>query len=222
MLLDIFSSLDYFFSNLQCFNWVVVVWLIPVVLFLVKLVGFYVRQGIGFLVRVFYRNGWISELKSKRFFFFFCIFFFVYVCFENLLGLFPYTFRITRHIVLKFYLAFEFWLVIVIYGVYQNFYGFISHFTPMGRPIGLAFPLKYIEWIRLLIRPLTLSLRLAVNIRTGHIFIGLLRTGFIMSGGLGLVVIFVCFFGYILFEIFVSFIQGFVFRLLLVQYADEV
>lgn len=222
MLLDIFSSLDYYYSKFQMFNCLKLAWVFPILLFFVNIIKYYVRAGYGFVVRIFYLNGWVVKLNSKGFLFYIVFFYFFYLCFEKLLGLFPYTFSITRHIVTKFFSAFECWLLIVLYGLSQHLLRFIGHFTPLGSPLGLSFTLKYIEWISVLIRPLTLSLRLAVNISTGHIFIRLVSTGVLISSlGLGWFILFGFFFGYILFEIFVRFIQGFVFRLLLVQYSDE-
>jgi len=221
--MDIFSALDYSYSNFQFLNFIKFVWFFVISMFLIKLIKFYSCQGYGFFVNMFYNKGWIKQLNSKSYLILIIFFFFFFLCFENLLGLVPYTFRLTRHIVVKFFLAFECWLVIIFFGCYQHVIRFVRHFTPLGRPIGLSFSLNYIEWVRVFIRPLTLSLRLAVKIRTGHVFIRLLRTGVLIgSFNIGLIVLLFSFFCYIFFEIFVRFIQGFVFSLLLVQYADEV
>jgi len=92
--------------------------------------------------------------------------------------------------------------------------------VPEGSPIGLAPLIVLIERISHLIRPFTLSIRLAANIMAGHLIVGLLRRirvigifGFINSLFLQSILL--------ILEFGVSVIQGFVFRILLLLYALE-
>lgn len=98
---------------------------------------------------------------------------------------------------------------------------FLSHLQPIGSPALLNPFLCIIELVRLLVRPITLSVRLTANLSTGHILMALLGVGFVGSGGLGrLVILFVGIF-YFMFEMGVCFIQAYIFTLLPTLYADE-
>ena len=139
-------------------------------------------------------------------------------------GLFPYVFGITTQMVLTFSISLVIWLCIVISSVEYSYLGFLSHMTPQGSPGYLAPVLKLIELVRKVIRPLTLALRLSINITTGHVFISLMGT----SGAICLfsfkpfwLLFALLMMGYLLFEVGICFIQGFVFRLLRVQYLGE-
>lgn len=90
----------------------------------------------------------------------------------------------------------------------------------MGSPLVLSFALKVIELVSNFIRPLTLCLRLSVNISTGHIFIYLLRGGCFRRVLYFFIGVFILGF-YFIFEIAICFVQAFVFGLLLVKYSGE-
>lgn len=94
----------------------------------------------------------------------------------------------------------------------------------MGAPGYLAPILALIELVSCIIRPLTLSLRLRINITTGHVFIALMRVRskvvlFLIKILLALLIVLM--WGYFLFEVGIGFIQAFVFSLLRVQYLGE-
>merc|ERR1712240_248685 len=65
--------------------------------------------------------------------------------------------------------------------VFLSMSHFVAHFLPLGRPLTLGPFLVLIEIIRVLIRPLTLSLRLSANLLAGHIVLRLLRMRVLMS-----------------------------------------
>lgn len=126
--------------------------------------------------------------------------------------------------VLTFSMSLMIWLCIVFSRMEYSITGFLSHLTPLGSPIYLASVLKLIELVRNIIRPLTLALRLRINITTGHVFIRLMgtRSSFCMFSFKIFFAFFVCLMaGYLLFEVGICFIQGFVFSLLSVQYLGE-
>lgn len=143
---------------------------------------------------------------------------------RNIWGLFPYVFGITTQMVLTFSISLIIWLGIVISSIEFSIVGFLSHLTPQGSPNYLAPILKLIELVRNIIRPLTLALRLRINMTTGHVLISLMSTrgvlcffsSYILCGLLIMLIM-----GYLLFEVGICFIQGFVFRLLRAQYLGE-
>lgn len=92
---------------------------------------------------------------------------------------------------------------------------FMGSFVPFGRPLVLSFFLSVIEVVRVLIRFLTLAVRLMVKVTTGHIFLGLLGGVVAYSGGMVVVVGL-----YFFFEVGIMLIQGYVFSLLVLQYVE--
>lgn len=101
---------------------------------------------------------------------------------------------------------------------------FFSHFTPAGRPVLLVPLLKIIEFIRISIRPLTLGVRLAVKLITGHLMFRM----FAYSSNCRLtnrriaLILFIIIGVFILFyERCVCLVQGLVYFLMLTQYLDE-
>jgi ATP synthase subunit 6 len=142
----------------------------------------------------------------------------------NLMGLIPYTFRTSRHLVFTLTLGLPIWLRLIISRFSHNPKKSTAHFLPDGAPDWLNPFLVLIETTRVLVRPLTLSFRLAANIRAGHIVLSLMgiycasawfsrlsRTIFLILAAVG----------YILFEVAICLIQAYIFCLLLSLYSDD-
>jgi F-type H+-transporting ATPase subunit a len=114
---------------------------------------------------------------------------FMFVLVANLLGLFPYFFTVTSHIIVTFFLAMIVILTVVIYGFMKNGLHFFNLFVPSGVP-GILLPLVVaIEVISFLSRPISLSVRLFANMLAGHITLKVFA-GFVVSlsamGGAGI------------------------------------
>lgn len=139
----------------------------------------------------------------------------------NIWGLTPYVFRLTRHLAINLSLALILWINIVIIRITFNLTDFLRHLQPSGSPALLNPFLCLIELVSLLVRPLTLAVRLTANLRTGHILIGLLGIGFINSRLYSSLFILILGRFYFIFEIAVCVIQAYIFRLLPTLYADE-
>lgn len=143
------------------------------------------------------------------------------VVFANCFGMIPYVFRATSHLAINLAIALPVWFAIIFMRISYNLSAFLAHLQPSGSPAVLSPFLCLIELVRLIVRPLTLSVRLTANLRTGHILIGLLGVGFINSGlGASLLILFVGVF-YTMFEFAVCFIQAYIFTLLPGLYIDE-
>jgi len=120
--------------------------------------------------------------NAKPFFpFIFTLFMFVLFC--NMVGMLPYSFTVTSHIIVTFMLA-----AIIFVGV--TFIGFIKHgikylelFVPKGVPIALLPLIIVIEIISYLSRPVSLSVRLFANMMAGHTMLKVFG-GFVISLGL--------------------------------------
>jgi F-type H+-transporting ATPase subunit a len=102
--------------------------------------------------------------------------FFIFIIFNNLIGIHPYIFTSTRHLRITLSLAFPFWLLFLIWGWINITNHIFCHLVPLGTPIILRFFIVCIETIRNIIRPITLSVRLAANIIAGHLLLSLLSS----------------------------------------------
>ena len=127
----------------------------------------------------------INEKKGQLYFpFIYALFIFILV--NNLIGMVPYSFASTSHFILTFSLSFTVVLGATILGFKKHGLKFFSLFVPSGCPLGLLPVLVLIEFISYLARNVSLGLRLAANILSGHMLLNIL-SGFtynIMISGL--------------------------------------
>lgn len=119
----------------------------------------------------------------------FTTFVFVFAC--NLLGMVPYTFTVTSHIVFTFSLGMIIFVGLNIIGLKKHGSHFFSLFLPPGAPLGLALLLVPIELISYIFRVIALSVRLFANMMAGHTLLKILATfGWKMlnAGGIFLII----------------------------------
>ncbi|RVT97078.1 F0F1 ATP synthase subunit A [Rhodovarius crocodyli] len=164
--------------------------------------------------------------EGKRYFpFVFALFMFVLL--GNVLGLLPYAFTYTSHIVVTFGLAAI--VIITVTGVALARHGwhFFGYFFPEGAPLWLAPIIIPVEVVSYLSRPLSLSIRLFANMVAGHVMLKVFATFVVMLAGLGVV-------GPVLsllplslnvalmgFELLVAFLQAYVFAILTCIYLHD-
>lgn len=94
---------------------------------------------------------------------------FMFVLIANLLGMIPYSFTVTSHIIVTFALAMLVILTVILYGFWKNGLHFLNLFVPSGIPVFLLPLVVAIEVISFLSRPISLSVRLFANMLAGHI-----------------------------------------------------
>ena len=145
----------------------------------------------------------------------------------NLVGIVPYTFTPTAHVVVAMGMSISIWLACTLIGLLNHRLEWWSQFFPVGTPLLLAPLIVPIELISYSIRAITLGVRLAANITAGHLLLAIL-SGFawqmLLSGGLIAVLgtlpfaIVVAITGL---EIGVALIQAFVFTLLTTIYIND-
>jgi F-type H+-transporting ATPase subunit a len=149
----------------------------------------------------------------------FSLFIFILLC--NLLGMLPYGFTVTSHIVITFSLAIIVFSFITIVGFINHGMHFLSLFLPSGVPLWLAPVMVILELFAYLARPVSLSLRLAANMVAGHILLKVMA-GFAVS-----LIIFLKFLpipiivALIGFEIFVAILQAYIFTILSCVYLSD-
>jgi len=146
-------------------------------------------------------------------------FFFIFFC--NFIGLFPYIFTSSRHIVFTLTLALPIWLGRILWSIKNQYNSLLAHLVPTGTPNVLIPVIVIIETVRRIIRPGTLSIRLAANIVAGHLLLTLLGSqGPLLP--LNLTVILIV--GLVLLlclELAVACIQAYVFTILRSLYLNE-
>jgi F-type H+-transporting ATPase subunit a len=111
---------------------------------------------------------------------------FMFILLLNLMGLVPYAFTVTSHIIITFAMAMLVIGTVIVYGFLKHGTHFLGLFVPSGVPGWLLPLLVVIEVISFISRPISLSVRLFANMLAGHIalkifagFVGtLLAAGF--------------------------------------------
>jgi F-type H+-transporting ATPase subunit a len=152
---------------------------------------------------------------------------FMFVLVANLLGMFPYFFTVTSHIIVTFALALLVIGTVLVYGFWKNGLGFFRLFVPHGVP-GYLLPLVVlIEVISFLSRPISLSVRLFANMLAGHITLKVFA-GFVTSlsafgvvGIAGAVLPLAMTVALTALEFLVAFLQAYVFAILTCMYLND-
>lgn len=146
---------------------------------------------------------------------------FMFVLFGNLLGLLPYSFTFTSHIIVTAALALTVFIGVTIVGVVKHGVHFLSFFVPKGVPVALMPLMIPIEIISYLSRPVSLSIRLFANMMAGHTMLKVFA-GFILTlgllGGWAPLAMDVALIG---FEVLVAFLQAYVFTVLTCLYLND-
>jgi len=155
----------------------------------------------------------------KYFPFIFTLFMFILAC--NMIGMIPYTFTVTSHIIVTFGLAAVVFIGVTIIGFARHGIGFLGLFVPSGVPKVMLLILVPIEFISYLTRPVSLSVRLFANMMAGHTMLKVFA-GFVISLGvvggwlpLGFMVALTGL------EVLIAFLQAYVFAILSCIYLNE-
>lgn len=96
---------------------------------------------------------------------------FLFILFGNLLGLLPYNFTFTSHIIVTFSLSILVFVGATIAGIIKHGFHFLKLFLPDGVPLYVAPLLVPVEIISYLSRPVSLSVRLFANMVAGHVML---------------------------------------------------
>jgi F-type H+-transporting ATPase subunit a len=152
---------------------------------------------------------------------------FMFVLVANLLGLFPYFFTVTSHIIVTFTLAILVIGTVIVYGFVKHGLRFLKLFVPQGIPMILLPLVVAIEIISFLSRPISLSVRLFANMLAGHITLKVF-SGFVVSlsafgfvGVAGSVLPLAMAVALTALEFLVAFLQAYVFAVLTCMYLND-
>src|SRR5436190_5345608 len=164
--------------------------------------------------------------EGMRFFpFVFTLFMFILIM--NMMGLIPYSFTVTSHIVITVMLSMLVFLTVIVYGLWKNGLRFFKLFVPSGVPWYILPLVTPIEIMSFLSRPISHSVRLFANMLAGHITLKVFAGFVTLLGGLGVV----GWAGAVLplgltvaltaLEVLVAFLQAYVFTILTCIYLND-
>jgi F-type H+-transporting ATPase subunit a len=153
---------------------------------------------------------------------------FMFICVSNLMGIIPYTFTISTHLIVTAALALLVFFTVLIYGFYKNGLKFFKIFVPSGIPIYILPLVMFIEILTFFLRPVSHSVRLFANMLAGHIalkvfagFVAMLGVSLGAIGWVGGVLPLALTVGLTALEILVAFLQAYVFAILTCIYLND-
>jgi F-type H+-transporting ATPase subunit a len=153
---------------------------------------------------------------------------FMFICVSNLVGVIPYAFTISSHIIVTLSLALLVFFTVMIYGFYKNGLKFFRIFVPSGIPIFILPLVVFIEIFSFFLRPISHSVRLFANMLAGHIalkvfagFVAMLGVSLGAIGWIGGIAPLALTVAIYALEILVAFLQAYVFAILTVIYLND-
>src|SRR6195952_1160572 len=152
---------------------------------------------------------------------------FMFIMVSNFIGIVPYAFTVSSHLIVTVALALVVFFTVLFYGLYKNGLKFFKLFVPSGVPIAILPLVMFIEVLSFFLRPVSHSVRLFANMLAGHIalkvfasFIGMLGAiGFV--GWLGAVLPLGLTMALTALELLVAFLQAYVFAILTCIYLND-
>ena len=152
---------------------------------------------------------------------------FSFVLIANMLGMFPYFFTVTSHVIVTVAMALFVVGLVVVVGIVKHGLGWFKLFVPSGVPVAILPFISLIEIISFLSRPISLGLRLFGNMLAGHIVLKVFA-GFVVSlsalgfgGILGALAPMAMAVALTALEFLVAFLQAFVFAILTCVYLND-
>ena len=145
---------------------------------------------------------------------------FLFILFANVLGLVPYSFTVTSHIIITLALALTVFIGATIIGFVRNGFSYLKLFVPSGVPVALLPLVVLIEIVSYFIRPMSLSIRLFANMMAGHMMLKVMAGFVVMLGYFGFVPL-LAMVGLTGLELLVAALQAYVFALLTCMYLND-
>lgn len=145
---------------------------------------------------------------------------FMFVLFGNFLGMIPYTFTFTSHIIVTFALALMVFVTVTVVAFARHGFHFFAFFLPEGTPLAMAPMVIALEILSYFIRPVSLSIRLFANMMAGHTMLKVFG-GFVIALGVFGVLPFAVNIALTLFEFLVAALQAYVFTILTCLYLKD-
>jgi len=152
---------------------------------------------------------------------------FMFIMISNFIGIIPYTFTVSSHLIVTVALALVVFFTVLFYGLYKNGLKFFKIFVPSGVPIAILPLVMFIEVLSFFLRPVSHSVRLFANMLAGHIALKVFASFIAMLGAFGVL----GWVGAVLplgltmaltaLELLVAFLQAYVFAILTCIYLND-
>ena len=146
---------------------------------------------------------------------------FMFILFANMLGMIPYSFTVTSHIIVTFALALTVFIGVTVIGFVKHGLGYFRLIVPHGAPALLLPLLVVIELISYLTRPISLSVRLFANMLAGHTMLKVFGGFVVMMGLIGGWLPLAAMVAFTGLEFLVAFLQAYVFAILACIYLND-
>nr|AML26269.1 ATP synthase F0 subunit 6 [Leiodidae sp. BMNH 1274324] len=218
---NLFSSFDPT-TNLLSLNWMsilMIFFMVPPMFWLIPSRLSWVWNKIIMVLHSEFKVLLTNKMKGTSLIF---ISLFCLMLMNNFLGLFPYIFTSTSHLVFTLTFSLPLWISFMMFGWLNNTIHMFAHLVPQGTPPILMPFMVCIETISNIIRPGTLAIRLAANMIAGHLLMTLLGNTGPSMNLLMLNLLIIVQFLLLLLESAVAIIQSYVFAILSTLYSSEV
>ncbi len=159
--------------------------------------------------------------ENARRYFPFVLTLFCFILFANVLGLVPYSFTVTSHLIVTLSLALTVFIGATIIGFIRNGFGYLKLFVPSGVPAVLLPLVVVIEIVSYFIRPMSLSIRLFANMMAGHMMLKVMAGFVVMLGVTAGWLPLAAMVGLMGLELLVAALQAYVFALLTCMYLND-
>lgn len=224
------------FLNISITNYMILLFLIIFILIFLISLSFYKSNLVPNYWQLVFEdiykltNNIIKDnlnLKGEKFFpFIFTLH--LFLLFSNLIGMIPYSFTITSHIIFTFSLSMSIFIGINIVGLKTHGINFFSLFLPRGVPLIIVPLIITIEFLSYIVKVFTLSIRLFANMTSGHTLLKIIASfswTMLTLGGLISffhVIPLILLFALIGLELAIAILQAYVFTLLTCIYLNDV
>jgi F-type H+-transporting ATPase subunit a len=180
-------------------------------------------ESIYFFILNLIRNQ-INNLLALRYFPI-ILFLFNFILASNFLGLLPYGFTITSHIIFTLTISLSIFIGITIINITNNQFDFLKLFIPVGVPKILLPFLIIVEFVSYLIRPFSLAVRLFANMLAGHTLLNIMAS-FVFNCFKNfyafalLPLLFIIFI--VVLEFCIAIVQAYIFTVLIIIYINDI
>nr|UPL65329.1 ATPase subunit 6 [Pachyphlegyas modiglianii] len=219
MMTNLFSTFDPMTSMNTSINWLsslICMMFIPQMFWIIPSRMYYIYNNINIYLNKEFK---LLILNSKGLTLM-PISLFSLILMNNYLGLLPYIFTSSSHMVFSLSLSLTLWITLILYGWINKVTMMFAHTIPLGTPPLLMPFMVVIETISNIIRPGSLAVRLTANMIAGHLLMSLLGNNNMFNIMIILVIISQIIL--MMFETAVTIIQAYVFSILSVLYSSEV
>nr|YP_011031336.1 ATP synthase F0 subunit 6 [Epidaus famulus]WQT73252.1 ATP synthase F0 subunit 6 [Epidaus famulus] len=222
MMSNVFSTFDPATSIKMSLNWVSSI----MILMMIPTMYWIIPSRYNMTVKIVYSKlnteftAIMGSMNQKFSIMFISLFMFILM--NNMIGLLPYVFTSSSHLVFTLSLALPMWLSIMLFGWINHTKHMFAHLVPEGTPPILMPFMVCIETISNLTRPISLSVRLMANMVAGHLFMCMLGNFIVNTSYSIFPLVMTVELFLMLYEAAVAFIQAYVFSMLSALYTKEV